>query len=70
MNIGQPDRLLPLVTNIQSFNITAIKIYPFDTGNVQIFLRSYGGMTLEDFVVIKDFSVLVKIRRPVRWHAL
>jgi DNA-binding cell septation regulator SpoVG len=27
---------------------------------VQIFLRAYGGMTLDDFVVIKGFSVLVE----------
>ncbi|MBN4079781.1 SpoVG family protein [bacterium AH-315-C08] len=40
-------------------NITAVKIYPFDTGNVQRSLRAYADVTLDDFVVIKGFRVLV-----------
>ncbi len=40
-------------------NITAVKIYPFDTGNVQSSLRAYADVTLDDFLVIKGFRILV-----------
>jgi stage V sporulation protein G len=40
-------------------NITAVKIYPFDTGNAQSSLRAYADVTLDDFIVLKGFRVLV-----------
>jgi DNA-binding cell septation regulator SpoVG len=40
-------------------NITTVKIYPFDTGNVQILLRAYADVTLDDFIVLKGFRILV-----------
>ncbi len=40
-------------------NITAVKIYPFDTGNLQSSLRAYADVTLDDFLVLKGFRILV-----------
>lgn len=40
-------------------NITTVKIYPFDTGNVQSSLRAYADVTLDDFIVLKGFRILV-----------
>ena len=40
-------------------NITTVKTYPFDTSNVQSSLRAYADVTLNDFLVIKGFRVLV-----------
>jgi|SaaInlStandDraft_5_1057022.scaffolds.fasta_scaffold169980_2 stage V sporulation protein G len=42
-----------------NMNITTVKIYPFDTGNAQSSLRAYADVTLNDFLVIKGFRVLV-----------
>lgn len=40
-------------------NITAVKIYPFDTGNAQSSMRAYADITLDNFVVIKGFRIMV-----------
>ncbi len=39
-------------------NITAVKIYPFDTGDTQSSLRAYADITLDDILVLKGFRVL------------
>ncbi len=59
MSIGQAERLLTGYKFATNMNITAVKIYPFDTGNAQSSLRAYADVTLDDFVVIKGFRVLV-----------
>ena len=59
MNIGQPERLLPRLKTYNKMNITAVKIYPFNTCNAQTSFRAYVDMSLDDFVVIKGFRLLV-----------
>ena len=42
------------VTNLQQFNI------PFGIGSVQSSLMAYADVLLDDFLVIKDFRILIK----------
>ena len=39
-------------------NITAIKIYPFDSGSSQSSLRAYADVALDDLVLIKGFRIM------------
>ncbi len=38
--------------------ITAVKIYPFDSGGRESSLRAYADVTFDDAIVIKGFRVL------------
>jgi stage V sporulation protein G len=59
MPTGQAERRLSRLQNCKNMNITTVKIYPFDTGNAQSSLRAYADVTLDDYLVIKGFRVLV-----------